>query len=138
MSRLALACVLLSFGCSKAPFPEPETEHPVERAEEERRLQARLDDLKAVFQEAAAESGVTVIAGIELRGSTSVFTVPDSYHYQPYQMRLQAAQTMQRAWARWAYPYEPRKARIIVQDRLGNVVGGSNPDDAEKVWVQER
>lgn len=137
--RVFPVLVLVLAGCGSSATPPPEPLHPVERMEEEKRLQQKLEELATILREAATESGVKIVARSELRGETAAFTVVDQWHYQPYQMRLQGAQALQQGWARWAFPYEPKRARIVVLDAMGNKIGGSSDgDDGGAVWVSEK
>lgn len=60
--------------------------------------------------------------------------VPNGWHIQHYQMRLQTTQAMQRIWEQIASPNDPGKALISIVDHMDNEVGGSS---CGKVWVKE-
>ena len=64
-------------------------------------------------------------------------TIANSWHYEPYQVRLQLAQKLWEAWARLHSPGEPDKARIKIVDLNGNEVGGSRILAGSLIWVQE-
>lgn len=64
-------------------------------------------------------------------------TVANSWHYEPYQMRLQLAQKLWETWARLHSPSEPDKARIKIVDLNDNEVGGSRVWAGSLIWVQE-
>lgn len=64
-------------------------------------------------------------------------TITNSWHYEPYQVRLQVAQKLWEAWARLHSPNEPDKARIKIVDLNGNEVGGSRVWAGSLIWVQE-
>ena len=55
-------------------------------------------------------------------------TVRDAWHYEPYQIRLQAAQLLWESWTRGFCPSEdgPDYCRISLVDGMGNNVGGSS------------
>jgi pyruvate/2-oxoglutarate dehydrogenase complex dihydrolipoamide acyltransferase (E2) component len=64
-------------------------------------------------------------------------TVSNSFHAEPYQNRLQSAQTMWKIWAGIHSPSEPDKSFISIVDRLGNEVGGSRAIAGSLIWVQD-
>jgi len=64
-------------------------------------------------------------------------SVSNSWHYEPYQIRLQLAQKLWDAWAATHSPNEPDKARIQIVDGNGNEVGGSRAWAGSLIWVQE-
>ena len=53
-------------------------------------------------------------------------TVTNFWHYQPYQMRKQAAQGLWNIWATTYSPDNPDSARVKILDLRGNRVGGSS------------
>ena len=64
-------------------------------------------------------------------------TVPNGWHYQPQQLRLQMGQNFWKIWARIYSPGEPDKARISIRDLNGNEVGGSRMLAGSLIWVDE-
>jgi len=64
-------------------------------------------------------------------------TVANSWHYEPYQIRLQLAQKLWEAWAGLHSPSEPDRARIKIVDLNENEVGGSRVWAGSLIWVQE-
>ena len=52
--------------------------------------------------------------------------VADTWHYQPYQIRLQAAQNLWKLWASIRSPRHLDWALISLVDSNGNSVGGSS------------
>lgn len=64
-------------------------------------------------------------------------TVANYFHYQPYQVRYQAAQGMWSAWAAIRSPDEPDSSRIQIVDQMGNEVGGSRAFAGSLIWVQD-
>jgi hypothetical protein len=67
----------------------------------------------------------SVITRVSQKGDSLTIIVANSWHYEPYQVRLQAAQNLWEIWARIRSPKEPDKARLEVTDLNGNRVGGS-------------
>lgn len=65
-------------------------------------------------------------------------TVRNIWHLRHYQLRLQDAQTLWKAWAVIASPNEPDLARIKLVDENGNEVGGSRILGGSLIWVQEK
>jgi hypothetical protein len=61
--------------------------------------------------------------------------VSNSWHSQPYQIRLQAAQGLQKLWGNLYLPESPDRGRIELVDLNGNKVGGSKIMGG--VWVNE-
>ncbi len=83
--------------------------------------------------------GALVVGASKGRRETNlVITVADGWHYQPYQMRLQAAQNLWSAWAKIRSPSDVDKARISIVDMNGNEVGGSRMLAGSLIWVQEK
>jgi hypothetical protein len=48
------------------------------------------------------------------------------WHYQPFQVRIQLAQSLQSGWAAIHSPRDPDKALISLVDQRGNSIGGSS------------
>ncbi|HZE70013.1 MAG TPA: hypothetical protein VE135_10875 [Pyrinomonadaceae bacterium] len=68
---------------------------------------------------------------------TLKITVSNGWHYEPYQMRFQAAQKLWETWAEQHSPHDPDKSRISLVDLNGNEVGGSRAWAGSLIWVQE-
>lgn len=64
-------------------------------------------------------------------------TVANSWHREPYQIRLQAAQGLWKAWAAVNSPTEPDRSRLRLTDGNGNEVGGSRTWGGSMIWVAE-
>lgn len=64
-------------------------------------------------------------------------TVGNRWHVRHYQVRLQDAQTLWRAWAATVSPEATDSARIKIVDRMGNEVGGSRLLGGSLIWVKE-
>lgn len=64
-------------------------------------------------------------------------TVSNNWHYEPYQVRYQMAQSLWSLWANIHTPGQPDKSRISIRDQNGNEVGGSRVLAGSLIWVQE-
>ncbi len=64
-------------------------------------------------------------------------TVSISWHYFPYQVRLDAAQNLWNIWAAIRSPSDPDRARIELVSLNGNKVGGSRWLAGSLIWVQK-
>lgn len=87
-----------------------------------------LNVLRRQFLNTLAAIGVdsTWIAAVNVVTATDLeLTVSNAWHYQPKQIRLQAAQTLWETWARVASPNELDLAHLKLLDMSGNNVGGS-------------
>lgn len=84
-----------------------------------------VDHSGALFSSASVDEGRLIL------------TVKSGWHYQPYQIRLQAAQNLWKLWATIHSPNEPDKARLKIRDINGNDVGGSRIWAGSLIWVQE-
>lgn len=89
------------------------------------------------LRSAGIDNSVVVDAKTGLTPNTLKITVSNAWHYQPYQMRLQAAQKLWNVWAATHSPDEPDKARISIIDFNDNEVGGSRVWAGSLIWVQE-
>lgn len=63
-------------------------------------------------------------------------TVSNTWHSQPYQIRLNAAQGLQKLWGNLYSPETPDRGRIQLIDMNSNEVGGSKTLGG--VWVTEK
>jgi hypothetical protein len=57
------------------------------------------------------------------------------WHVQPYQLRLQAAQGLQRLWAEIHHQGDVEAAQMRFVDQMGNIVGGTSVWSG--TWVQK-
>jgi len=101
-------------------------------------LRRRLDAYMAVLE----TSKVTVVERVNVRKiATNTWeaelTVRDHWHLRHYQIRLQDAQTLWKAWALVASPHDLDSARIKLIDHNGNEVGGSRLLGGSLIWVQD-
>ncbi len=90
-----------------------------------------------LLRSAGIDSSYIVDAKTGLTADTLKITVSNAWHYEPYQMRLQAAQKLWEVWAAQHSPNEPDKARISIVDFNDNEVGGSRVWAGSLIWVQE-
>lgn len=79
----------------------------------------------------------SIVVSLSARENRVTITVAEAWHYQHYQLRLQAAQAMWSIWARIRSPQDPDKARIRLVDIMGNEVGGSRMLGGSLIWVQK-
>jgi hypothetical protein len=86
----------------------------------------KISDFEAKLKEIDPDRAI--VAGVDSSNidGEAVITVTNSWHYQPYQTRLQAAQNLWKVWATLASPDKPDRARIKLVDLNGNRVGGSS------------
>ena len=66
-----------------------------------------------------------------------IITVTNPWHYQPYQVRLQAAQGLWERWATVHSPSHPDHSKIKIVDFRGNKVGGSGWIFGSSIKVKE-
>ncbi len=72
-----------------------------------------------------------------INGDDLKITVGQTWHYQPFQVRLQLAQTLWRIWAKIHAPSTPDQAYISLVDANGNSVGGSSSMAGSLVHVDK-
>lgn len=138
-----------------------EQQKQAEETEEERKKKAEEEVAKKIAEEeaerkAAEEAGKNLQGYIDLINATGMnvyvnsvdyyngfkwieITVKNTWHYEPKQIRLQAAQTL---WRVWATQFCPEKetidnCRIILIDLAGNEVGGSSAWGGSVVNVKD-
>ncbi|MBI5189913.1 MAG: hypothetical protein HZA22_04505 [Nitrospirae bacterium] len=63
--------------------------------------------------------------------------VTNGWHYQPKQIRLQAAQNLWNLWVNVQRPTDADHARISIVDLNGNEVGGSRVLGGSLIWVAD-
>lgn len=115
-----------------------------EKAEEEEKNGAkdRLDKYIKIVNDVQKETSIKFTESVEVRrvskdGWQAIVTVSDAWHFMPYQIRLELAQSMWFAWAAIASPQELDKARISFVDHMDNEVGGSRIWAGSLIWVKE-
>lgn len=93
----------------------------------------------AIFVTALTRAGIDSSIGsrVSQKGDSLTIIVPDGWHYEPYQIRLQAAQNFWELWARIRSPNDPDKARLEITDFNGNSVGGSRWLAGSLIWVRK-
>jgi len=121
------------------------------RKEEERAKHAQEEAAKAAAEEAAKPSNLdtfmsilktagvdnSIIDRVSQNGDSLTIVVANAWHYEPHQIRLQAAQNLWDIWARIRSPKNPDKARLELTDLNGNSVGGSRVLAGSLIWVKE-
>lgn len=101
---------------------------------------------KDIFLNAVKNSGLQdVVARVsaDTRSPDELtITVTNSWHYLPYQIRLQKAQTLWKTWAKartasGSLRSDIDSARISLVDANGNKVGGSRAAGGSLLWVKK-
>lgn len=77
------------------------------------------------FMEVLRVAEVREVDSCSVNGNTLSIFVKNIWHYQPYQIRLQAAQNLWKAWARIHSPDNLDASKIKIKDQNGNTVGSS-------------
>ena len=109
-----------------------EQEYPQKQA----KLKADLDGLMAALKAAGIDK--SIIDRCSAEDDTLTIVVANAWHFQPYQIRLQAAQNLWNLWAKLRSPNDPDKARIELTDYNGNSVGGSRWLAGSLIWVKKK
>lgn len=123
---------------SPSPTTKQEIEKEKEKPEETKKSSKNsLDEYRKLVT--SINSKGDIIEGVNegLTPDQIKITVSNSWHYEPYQIRLQVAQKLWEAWAGLHSPDEPDKARIKLVDLNGNEVGGSRVWAGSLIWVKE-
>lgn len=105
-------------------------------ANEQKRAQKEIDAYAAVIRTADPEGAL--IKSIRSKGDELIITVSNAWHFQPYQIRLQLAQSLWEGWANVHSRSEPDRARLSLVDFNGNEVGGSRVWAGSLIWVQDK
>lgn len=81
--------------------------------------------------------GIDTVEKVQIGSMPNIakITVSNNWHSQPYQIRLQAAQGLQKLWGNLYLPESPDRGRIELIDLNGNKLGGSKVMGG--VWVNE-
>ena len=99
-------------------------------------LQRNLDRFTDRLKAAGIDN--STIHSVSVSGDdTATIKVANSWHFIPYQIRLQAAQNLWKVWASIASPTDRDKASIILTDLNGNKVGGSRLLAGSLIWVKK-
>jgi len=131
-----------------AEFREKSRKRELLEAERAERKQKLKEKRKVKFAKLARSvqafrrRGIVKRLGIvampsDLSGDKVICTVPNRWHYQPYQIRLQEAQKL---WRKWAFIHSPDDldgARIKLVDGMGNEVGGSKVWAGSMIWIKK-
>lgn len=99
------------------------------------KLQSDLRSFMKVLKAAGIDN--SVINSVSAEGNTLTIVVANAWHYEAYQIRLQAAQNLWAAWANIRSPDAPDMAGIELTDLNGNSVGGSRLLAGSLIWVKE-
>jgi hypothetical protein len=107
-----------------------------------RQLGYEVNNFTAAIRGVEKDAGIQIVRSVsaEAVGERSVHArvvVTEVWRYQPYQRRLQLAQSLQLAWAGVASPDAPDSAPIRILDGMGNEVGGSRFLGGTLLWVKE-
>ena len=106
------------------------------RADAEKRAQAEIDTYATVLR--IVDPDGNLFTNVSSKGDELIVTVSNFWHFQPYQIRLQATQDLWAGWANLHSPKDVDKSRISIVDRNGNEVGGSRVWAGSLIWVQEK
>ena len=79
--------------------------------------------------------GPDVIVGGVYDRHFARLAVANSWHYEPYQIRFQAAQNIWKLWAVIHAPDDMDMARVKLVDLSGNAVGGSRALAGALIWA---
>jgi len=101
-------------------------------------VQATQENMESFIKKLQA-AGITndSIKDVSFEYGRLVIKVANSWHFQPYQLRLQMAQNLWNIWASIDSPDAPDKALIRIVDLNGNEVGGSRIFGGSLIWVQK-
>lgn len=104
-----------------------------------KQLGGKLPDDEKSFLKALRTNPMArqVIKGVDVDGDTVTVTLMPTWQMIPQPMRLQGAQEFQKMWAKMHCPDDPTRARIKLVDMRKKTVGGSDKNDATKVWVSK-
>lgn len=119
----------------KAAQEKRKVEQAAASEAEKKRFDRNFDEFMKRIRDANAKAERTIIQRVVVKNDNATLTVENAWHLMPYQLRLQAAQNLWKAWASIASPTDPAKARISIVDINGNEVGGSG---VLGIWVQEK
>jgi tetratricopeptide (TPR) repeat protein len=107
-----------------------------EYQQKQAKLKADLDSFMATLNAAGIDK--SIIDRVSAKDDELTIVVANSWHFQPYQIRLQAAQNLWSLWATIRSPNDPDKARIELTDYNGNSVGGSRWLAGSLIWVKKK
>lgn len=124
---------LSSGGEKEKPTATPtptKTKEEIEAEKQKRQLETEeaLDGYINLINSSGMGGYVSKVGVGGLGGGDVEIVVRNIWHYQPKQIRLQAAQTLWEAWAANFCPERetPDSCRITLKDLTGNTVGGSS------------
>lgn len=99
------------------------------------KLKRDLDSFVTTLKTAGIDN--SIIDRCSANDNELTIVVTNAWHFQPYQIRLQAAQNLWNLWAKLRSPNDPDKARIELTDYNGNSVGGSRWLAGSLIWVKK-
>lgn len=105
------------------------------KAAVQKRAQDEIDAYATILR--VADPDGALVKKVSSKGDELILTVSNAWHFQPYQIRLQAAQNLWEGWANLHSRSEPDKARLSLVDFNGNEVGGSRVWGGSLIWVKE-
>ena len=106
-----------------------------EHQQKEAKLKRDLDSFMTVLKTAGIDN--SIIDRCSANDNELTIVVTNAWHFQPYQIRFQAAQNLWSLWAKLRSPNDPDKARIELTDYNGNSVGGSRWLAGSLIWVKK-
>lgn len=122
-----------NYSGSSNKTPEP-TKTPAEIEVEEQQKKVATEQAQA-NQKLALEGYMALIdtsgmnefvSNVGVQGGDVTITVRNIWHYQPKQVRLQAAQVLWESWVEFCPKEEADLCRLTLEDLNGNKVGGSS------------
>jgi hypothetical protein len=123
---------------SGPPKEQVATDGPVPESTSQSTPEVNLEEALAAFKAGVEELGAAeLILNYSAQGKRLTLTVANGWHFQPYQLRLQAAQNLWQGWAQLISPTELDSARLKLVDGNGNEVGGSRIIAGSAIWVKE-
>lgn len=106
-----------------------------EYQQKQAKLKADLDGFMAALKAAGIDK--SIIDRCSAEDDKLTIVVANAWHFQPYQIRLQAAQNLWNLWAKLRSPNDLDKARIELTDYNGNSAGGSRWLAGALIWVKK-
>jgi hypothetical protein len=137
-SRIAAEAAASKAEAERQRKAEAEAARNAEHEAKQKKVKQNLDQFMERIKAAQASAGGKIVHRVSIEGDKATITVDNSWHLMPYQIRLQAAQSLWKSWASIASPDDLDKARIRLVDFNGNEVGGSRILGGSLIWVQEK
>lgn len=118
-------------GREVAKKPRAEVKRPITSGQRDRDRYLRR------LREMGVDESLVLKVTRGLDDNEAKITVSNSWHFFPYQVRLEAAQNLWKIWASICSPSDPDKARIELVSINGNKVGGSRWLAGSLIYVQK-